>query len=295
MQPSPNAIRFRQAPYMTWFWGFGAILSIGIASTCAMLFASRGGSLVLILIILPIWLLVVGFGVECLGAAFRARGEVVVDEAAIWWIIGRKPPTSIAWSDVQSVRAADLMQRLIVSDRIAGRTIRMEYQLNQFADLRAFVIAHTAASARWRPAPKATFHKSWVLVGMTVAGHALWLSCAIAALTQGQWIPGLGFLGFLVWLFAVAMKAPLRVTVRADQVEIFYLLRRKVLPIDDIRSATLADRLDSSGNSRSDVLLATTGQGVFKFTLYSEGCLALLQALQDAIDRAAQTPRAAGI
>jgi hypothetical protein len=279
---------------MPWFWGFGSIVSIGIASTCAALFASGGRSLVQSLIIAPIWLLVFGFGVECLGAALRARGEVVVDEAAIWWIIGRKPPTSIAWSDVQSVRAADLMQRLIVSDRVSGRTIRMEYQLDRFADLRAFVLAHTAASARWRPAPTATFHKSWVLVGMTVAGHAFWLTCAIAALAQGQWIPGLGFLGFLGWLVAVAMKAPLRVTVRADQVEIFYLLRRKVLPIDDILSATLADRLDRNGNSRSDVLLTTTRQGVFKFTLYSEGCLALLQALQDAIDRAAQRPRAAG-
>ncbi len=186
------------------------------------------------------------------------------------------------------------MQRLIVSDRTCGRTIRMEYQLDGFADLRAFVLAHTAASARWRPAPTATFHKSWVLVGLAVAADALFLTIAVTALASGQWIAGLGFLGFVGWLVAAARNAPLRVTVRADHVVIFYLLRRRVLPIGDITAATLADRATPNGNSRTDVVLSTTRQGVIKLTLFSEGCLALLQALQDAIDRVPQGRPATG-
>jgi hypothetical protein len=240
-------------------------------------------------------LLIIGFGVYCARAMLRARGEVVVDEQGVWWIIGRKPPKFIAWSDVQSVRAADLMQRLIVSDRTSGRTISMEYQLDRFADLRAFVLAHTVASARWRPAPTSIFYKSWVLVGLVLAANALFLTCGATALMRGQWISGLVFVGFVGWLVAAVRNAPLRVTVRADSVNIIYLLRRKILPIGDIAAVTLVDRVSPNGNSRTDVVLSTKRQGDIRFTLFSEGCLALLQALQDAIDKASPGLPATGM
>lgn len=288
MSPSPTAIHFKQSPFAQWFWGFCSVFFVGIASAGAALITSGGAPQRLGLITGLMSLLILGLAVYCVRAMLRARGEVVVDESGVWWMVGRRPPTSIAWSDVQSLRADDLMQRLIVSDRTSRRTIKMEYQLDRFADLRAFVLAHTADSARWRPAPTATFHKSWVLVAVNVAADALFLTLGVAAVARGQGMLGLCLLGLFVWLVAAARNTPLRVTVRADRVDIIYLLRRKVLPIGDITAATLADRVDGNGNSRTDVVLSTTRQGVFKFSLFSEGSLALLQALHHAIDRAPQ-------
>ena len=76
----------------------------------------------------------------------------------------------IAWCDVANVNADDTQQRLVLSDATGDRSIRLEYQLENFGRLREFVLSHAAAPTHLHASGTNVFHRTWINKGILLSG-----------------------------------------------------------------------------------------------------------------------------
>ena len=106
-----------------------------------------------------------GFGIFAV-VAFRSfvrlRGKIAINEDGIWYLPHRGNGTSIQWKDISAVKADDTGQRLVLSDDLQRKTIRIEYQLKSFREIRDFVIAHTTAQIQRYASNLTVFHRTWI-------------------------------------------------------------------------------------------------------------------------------------
>ena len=264
--------------------GMRAIL-LGVALLCVALIAStvvmqltkpERGSLLLVLLSAA----VCGPGTAlCIRSFSRFRDSVAVSSEGIWYLARSGKSIFIAWADVAEVKADDTMQRLILRSADGTRAIRAEYQLENFAALRDFVLAHAKELVHLNPSGISVFHRTWInKIVLTVFGVPL-LLIAMQCYRQGVTD---GFMAtFLLGAYAVILIAfdPSSVRVGNEGVVIRYPLWKRTVPFEAITKIALKDE-SSRGNVWAAVVIETRQKRRISLFRFREGSIALNEALQ---------------
>jgi hypothetical protein len=151
------------------------------------------------------------------------------------------------------LRADDTQQRLVLLDATGARRVRLEYQLENFGQLRDFVLRHAAVATRLCGAAS-VFHRTWINKGILLGGAVLLLLIARLSLHQGQPGVSLFFIGLAGLLLVALTQDPTRVLITGDAVVIEYPGRKRTIPFNTIREIMLAD-VYSRGNVWAAVII----------------------------------------
>jgi hypothetical protein len=235
-------------------------------------------SLAIVLVCVPVFGLFATLGLRSFG---RLRDSVAVNSEGIWYLPLKGESTFIAWRDVANVRADDTGQRLVLVDGTGGRSIRLEYQLEDFGRLREFVLRHTAESAR-RCAPGVNiFHRTRINKVILLGFAVPCLFLARLSFHQGQPRASLFFIGLAGLIVASLTQDPTRAVITRDAVVIKYPGWKRTIPFDVISGIVLADVCDR-GNVWAAVIIERWQGRPLKLFRFREGSLALHDALYSA-------------
>ena len=233
----------------------------------------------------PLIVLVLGvamsssFGAAAIQIFNRSRDRVAVSADGIWYLARTGAITFIAWSEVGSVGARDVMQRIVITDTTGIRRIRLEYQLEDFEKLRALVLRYSAG-ARLSAAHATVFHRNWVNRGVLLVSLAALLFFTYLRIKQGQ--PGSAiFLGLAGLSIVGLVREPASVKISDDSIVIKYLGWRRTVAFSAISNILLVD-LHNRGNVVATVIIERRDGKPLKLIGFREGSIALNDALYSA-------------
>jgi hypothetical protein len=279
-----GARRFGFPASLTWFLrlALAFFLALVIASVASATFGERPPSRLITLVEVLVFGGAAGL---CWNILRHSRDQIAANDDGIWRLPHNGAPLFIAWRDVATVRADDVRQRLVVSDRGRTRTILLDYQLQNFPALRDDVLRHTSQATRATPAADRVFHRTWINKVIVTAIAAPWLCLAGVAWAQVGWRAAALLLPiFLLFLSPIAWD-PLSVEIARDRVVVRYLGWRREVAFADIASVTLADK-SYQGNVWAAVVIARRNRRPIKLYRFREGSLALMEALRGALEDA---------
>jgi hypothetical protein len=220
------------------------------------------------------------FATMCLRSFRRLRDSVAANSHGIWYLPRKGESTFIAWSDVASVNARDTQQRLVLTDATGSRSIRLEYQLEDFSRLRDLVLRNTA-STRLHSTAATDFHRTWINKGVFLCGTMLFIVFAWLSRAQGQPGPSFFFMGFAALSLVGIMRDPLRVLITSQAVVVKYPGWERTIPFADIGNITLAE-VRNRGNVWAVVVIERRRGKPIKLFRFREGSVALHESLQSA-------------
>ncbi|MGD0832575.1 MAG: hypothetical protein ABR907_16705 [Terracidiphilus sp.] len=207
--------------------------------------------------------------------------RVAVSSEGIWYLPKNRTSSFIAWSDVSVVKANDTMQRLIVTDASARRTIRAEYQLENFAALREFISSHTDELSRQATPVTRVFHRTWInKIVLTVFGLPfliLFVQCYREGVADGF------YFGLALWAGTVILIAldPVTLTIDPESIQISYPLWSRSISFDSIIGIVLKD-VSSRGNVWTAVVIERQQKRRVQLFRFREGSIVLKDALESA-------------
>jgi hypothetical protein len=285
--PSDTAY-FRFPTSLKWLTSGLTIAWVGLMAFALILQLTDLKHASLTIIVLTVAMLGAG-AVGLLQIFDRAGDTVAVNSDGLWYLHPGGDAIFIAWSDVGSVRALDFAQRLVVTDTAASKKIKLEYQLENFEKLRAFVLDRTSSMRLHAPA-LTIFHRNWVNRGFMLGSYAACSLTALLASRQGQRGDGLLFLGFAVLSFAGLTQEVASVEILNDAILIKYLGWRRTVPDDGISNIVIVD-LHDRGNVHAAVIIKRLHGKPLKLFGFREGSVALHDALSSAwTSRGGQPP-----
>ncbi len=211
----------------------------------------------------------------------RVRDRVAVNSEGIWYMARKGTPTFIAWRDVASVKVNDTQQRLVLVDGVGRRTIKLEYQLEDFGKLRDFVLCHTVKQTLMNAVGANVFHRTWINKGILLGGAVLFLLFAWLNRQQCQPEPLLFLIGFAAFLLGATMFDPISVVIETNAVVVKYLGWERIFSFSTISGIGLKD-VYSRGNVWASVVIARKQGRPIKLYRFREGSVALNDALQTA-------------
>ncbi len=219
---------------------------------------------------------------------FWRRYQVAVGDDGIWYLAQKEKPVFIAWRDVAMVRADDTMQRMILADRTCVRTMRLDYQLDNFLALRAYVLSHTTKESRAIPTCNSVYYRTWINKIVLLALAANVTAIAWVSFHQGQKGASLFFIALVGFLLQAVIRDPLGLQILPDAIVIKYPGWRRRIAFGAISSIEQCD-LSERGNVWAAVVVNVRGDKSIRLFRFREGSLALSEALQEAL-KAAQQP-----
>lgn len=211
----------------------------------------------------------------------RLRDSVAANSDGIWYLPRKGGFTFIAWCDVASVNAHDTQQRLVLTDATGERSIRLEYQLEDFGRLREFVLSHTAAPTHLHASATKVFHRTWINKGILLSGTALFLLVAWLSHHQGQPGPSLFFIGFAALSLVAITQDPVSVEITREAVVVEYPGWKRTIPFDAISGIALKD-VRNRGNVWTAVVIQRRHGRPIRLFRFREGSVALHDSLQSA-------------
>jgi hypothetical protein len=145
-------------------------------------------------------------GIFTFRSSGRFRDTIAVNADGIWYLSRSGESTYIAWSEVASIDARDTQQRLVLRDASGSRRIRLEYQLEDFAKLRDFVLSHATSLQKPHGPSPTLFHRTWINKCLLFGGAGF--SFFLARFSVGQTGPMEIFVGFGVACLGLLSQDP---------------------------------------------------------------------------------------
>jgi hypothetical protein len=133
-----DATRFRFPRGFAWMMLGSSVLFASAAVFCAVAFTARHQIVLGIVLLIPFG----SMSVLSFRSSRRFSDHVAVNSNGIWYVPRKGPFIFLAWYDIGTVVADDVQQRLLIGDAAGRTTIRLEYQLAHFPELRKFVLVH---------------------------------------------------------------------------------------------------------------------------------------------------------
>jgi hypothetical protein len=208
------------------------------------------------------------------------RNSAAVSEAGVWYIPRRSAPAFIPWIEVASVRADDTMQRLVLKDVSGTRTIRLEYQLQNFSQLREYVVAHTSAVNQRQAETQKVFHRTWInKIIFSVFGTILAVPLVSILLIDHDPFPAAILSPLIALAVGVVLWDPTRVLIEPTGIVIRSLAWRRTIPYASIQQITLSDTNDRGNVWAVVTILRKKGRPI-KLFRFREGSIVLHDALE---------------
>ncbi len=275
MQPVPADAQMFKFPQ-----GLASFMLVASAFFAALLAGAvvvlRGADRVLLLVLLPCGVVIASIAVLSVRSFGMLRDSVAVNGDGIWYLPRRGEPRFLAWNDVARVRADDVQQRLVLMDTTGMRTIRLEYQLENFGQLRTFVLQHTAPATHLDPSAREIFHRTWINKGILAAGVLVVLALASLSI-RDVGICSL-FVAFAVVLMIGIVSDPTRVVLSDDALLIEYPGWHRAIAWKTITGIALGD-MNQRGNVWAAVVIERQQRKPIRLFRFSEGSVALHDAL----------------
>jgi hypothetical protein len=210
----------------------------------------------------------------------RFRDTIAVNADGIWYLSRSGESTYIAWSEVASVNVLDTRQRLLICDASGSRKIRLEYQLQDFANLRDFVLSHATALTKPHGPSSNIFHRTWInkIILLIFAG----LSLLLAGLVVGQPKPFIICIGCAGLFVAALAQDPTTLQITKGALVITYPGWKQNIDLRTITGISLTDIADAKGNVWAAVIINRQNRKPVKLFRFREGSVALRDALQSA-------------
>jgi YD repeat-containing protein len=215
----------------------------------------------------------------------RSRDRVAVNEEGIWSIRGGQVGF-LSWRNILHLRANDAAQRLELVGPDESNVISIDYQLREFERLRDFVLARIPESALLQNTAMTAFHRASD-TRMVYLGLAAFL-VLIALMVHGQ-VRGPEYLipVFLaIFPFGMALAEPASLTVERDSFVIHYVTHQRSIPFSSVENISFSN-LRFRGNIWTAVMVALRRSKSLRLTRFSEGSVALYEALRAAWKSAA--------
>lgn len=212
----------------------------------------------------------------------RFRDGVAVDNTGIWYRPKKGIPTYIAWAEVAAVETHESMQRLVVRDLSGARRIRLEYQLENFAQLREFVLSHVSDAATCNGTPPGVFRRSRInkLVSFLFGiGSTFLFRQGLHQQSTSLEVAG-GVLA--ISLLVQIVLDPDSLVIGPDAILIRYPGWKRTIPISQITDVSMSDVTDGKGNVWAMVKIARAHGRPIKLFRFREGSIALYKAISTA-------------
>lgn len=215
----------------------------------------------------------------------RSRDRVAVNEEGIW-SISRNRIGFLSWRNVAHVRANDAAQRLDLIDAAGSTAVHVDYQFREFDRLRDFILGHTLESAHLQGAGISTFHRGsdTRMVYLGLAALLFLIALMMHGGVRGKEYLFPVFLG--VAAIRMALAEPLSLTVNRDAFVIRYITHQRSIPFNSVIGISLSN-LRFRGNIWAGVVVTLNRRGSVRLARFSEGSLALYEALRAAWKTAA--------
>ncbi len=173
---------------------------------------------------------------------------------------------TVNWHDVGKLRERPLLQRL---EFVAGNdssVVRVDYQIERFAELREFIVSHLRDDVPLHF--PVTCGKSPRYFLVNIAGMAL-PAAGLIYLRDHHYLLSLG-LFFVIYMIAWEfVSAPTAVTIMDQSLTVRFPFRSRTVYVFQIEGIRMEDRI-VKGNRHPYVLLEVTGEKPIK--LQSLGC-----------------------
>jgi hypothetical protein len=206
-----------------------------------------------------------------------ARGGVATADEGIWWIYPEEPSVFLAWREISEIRERSYLKCLVLSDSTRVRQIRVEYQVDDFNDLRELILSK-ATSRNSGLRQRVVFHQrtSFYLVFGGIGVLFLVVSIAsIKGLHFGAAIP----LFFACLSFGLLLVTPKSVRIHEDRFVVSSPLRKQTVYYKDIRNIDLRN-VEFRNNPAPIVFVESSGKRT-ELGLMREGSIALYETLRD--------------
>jgi YD repeat-containing protein len=215
----------------------------------------------------------------------RSRDRVAVNEEGIW-SISRNQIGFIPWRNVAHVRANDAAQRLDLIDAAGSTVIHVDYQFREFDRLRDFILSHTLESAQSQSAGITAFHRGFDtrMVYLGLAALLFLIALMVHGGVRGPEYRVPVLLGMIAT--GIALAGPLSLTIERDVFVIHYVVYQRSIPFNSVIGIAFSDRR-FRGNIWAGVVVALNRSGIIRLGRFSEGSVALYEALRAAWKAAA--------
>ena len=230
-------------------------------------------------------MLSLNFFVICLWFAIYAQGiRAMVDEQGI--VVDRpfRRRASLAWNEVVYLRERPVSGRLDLQNHDRTIALRLEYQLNEFVELRELILRRMAIKDPYDPAGMGfvSRNKDGDLVVET-PWHRDPLALGIAAfmLLTSMFAPlpeSIIFPIFFGGLLAINMWH--RMTITPDEIRLHYLLRTRRIPFEQIQDVLLEDRRNA-GDTFTSVRIIREDKKPIAIRHHRIGATALYNIIHD--------------
>jgi hypothetical protein len=206
----------------------------------------------------------------------------------IKYISKRGKSTLLRWQDISSIKERIQRQRLVLYDNFGNRAMNLEYQLDNFNELRA-IIQEKTPHLHIRNAQIKLFHTSYCKLPVNIIGFlGIFMFLGLGYLTYRDDQIGVAkiFCAFALFeaivFFMSLLTTIQKIEIKNKEVILKYFLRQRPLPYSRIDNIQLQNASDSKGNQFSEVILKVKDQKEIKLVLIKEGTIALYDSLHDA-------------
>jgi hypothetical protein len=280
---APDALVFEIPEAVHWILIVGPLFALGLAG-CAFFVGwndttHRSN-------IFVVGTLFAGASIFGVRSARRLRYKVALNPEGIWYLPSAGESLFMAWRDVASVTANDTQQWLVLVDHLGSKSIKLDYQLQDFGRLRDFVLRHVPAMPKAPAVASRVFHRTWINKAILLA---LSLVCVDIAWygqrhhqARASWI----FIGLAAGCFLALTRDPTRVSIAEDGVLVEYPGWKQLIPFRTISDIELRDVSDR-GNAWAVVIVKRYQGKALRLIRFREGSIALRDALQAARSAAA--------
>jgi hypothetical protein len=260
-------------------FGLG-LFSLGLVGSAVVPFVFPNGRRTL-----PI-MVVCGIGYACFVWFFwtcykRAQDVFLVDDSGITRTAPDGSKFRLLWEDIAAVKPREKFQRLDLYDSTGRRVMRLEYQLENFAALRALLYEKTIALYE-RASQKSTFYKGKSYYVPMAVSMLIPLAIVLLAATQRATGAAAFSLAITLCLVFVVLKETWRAEIKTQGLVVSSFLSSRKVSWSSIRQIDLGDVRTQRGNTLALVSVILEDGSQIKFTQFEDGSLVLYYALRKA-------------
>lgn len=222
-------------------------------------------------------------GIPCLYTLNNARNfrsQLAVDSSGIRYIpksVGS--PVFLSWQDVGTIEMQDSVQRLVVKSASSKKTINIEYQINDFKELRSIIFKKSAiyrSDDRKREFIRSK-NQSILLVLLFVVSTMLIMS----VFSKNKSLILSYFTPLFVFSLVAILFDPSKFKITNDAFVIFFPAWKRVIPFSTVRDVVQSETC-TSGKIWTTVAIELENGKSIVMPQYPGGSIALYNAMQSA-------------
>jgi hypothetical protein len=209
---------------------------------------------------------------------------IAVNPSGISCLAKYNESVAMNWGEITSIKAHDVLQHLVLSDATGTKSIKLEYQLMDFEELRELVQKRTFHLNNSASQQK-VFTRVYYITIIFVFGAVFFAYCAVEGFRSNQNNAGYILLVFSILQAGIALFDTRKVVVEEQAIRICYVFWTKIVPYSKITDIFMKN-INDGKNEVATVIIKRSGSKDIKLSLFRGGSLALYNSIRTAWTKA---------